>query len=286
MKRPRAFGLTCIILFSMSIAQAQEWRDNMALLVYSPRYFGPSAFPIPELHQGKVPMMYEVEARGQYHYYIGDQTHDIFLRALLPIIRGRAGIEVCFLAWEKYKMTPETREERHAANTEPQGAKYNGDVVASAFFQLLESEEWIDAMFSFTLKTASGGRLCDARFTDAAAYRFDMTIGRDLARNVEGNYYLLLVASTGFYCWMTNSMVHRQNDAWAYSIGLAGGIDRLAITSDISGFNGYDKYGDNPLVWRNNLQLDLNNNVISLRYNHGIRDFLYDTYSIGFIRRF
>jgi hypothetical protein len=284
MKCPKAFGLTCILLFSMSVAQAQEWRDNMALLVYSPRYFGPSAFPIPELHQGKVPMMYEIEARGQYHYYVGDQTHDIFLRALLPIVRGRAGIEVSFLAWEKYKMTPETREERHAAPGSSQEA--TGDVVASAFFQLLESEEWIDALFSFTLKTASGGRLSDARFTDAPAYRFDLAIGRDLAGNFEGNYYLRLVASAGFYCWATNSMVHRQNDAWAYGAGLAGGIGKLAITSDVSGFRGYERNGDNLLAWRNNLQLDLNNNVISLRYNHGIRDFLYDTYSIGFIRRF
>jgi hypothetical protein len=259
----------------------------MSKLIYSPRYFGPSAFPIPELRNGKVSESYEIELRPQYHYYVGDQTTDIFLRMLLPFVRGRAGMEISFIAWEKYKMTVETKEERNAAETEsPSHEKYSGDVVLSAFFQLLRSEEWIDAMIDFSIKTASGGRLCDARFTDAATYWLNLNIGRDLAGNSSEPYYLRLTASSGFYCWMTNKLTHRQNDAWAYGVGFVGGLDKITITTDISGFNGYNKNGDRPLVWRNNIKLDFNNNVLSFRYNHGMRDFLYKTYSIAYIRKF
>jgi hypothetical protein len=84
----------------------------MSLLVYAPRYFGPSAFPIPDLRSGKSPERYEAEVRGEYHNYTGDQTKDLFLRALFPIVKGRVGIEIRFVALEQYRLTPETRDER------------------------------------------------------------------------------------------------------------------------------------------------------------------------------
>jgi hypothetical protein len=286
----RSLVFALFILSPLTAALAQEagdWHEKTLLLVYSPRYFGPSAFPIPELRTGKAPLRYEVEVRGQYHYYAGDRTGDIFARALLPLVKGRAGVEVSFLAFEKYKLTPETRDERHAIETEcPPDIKYNGDVVVSAFFQLLESEKWLDAMVSLNLKTASGGRLCDARFTDAATYWMDLTAGKDLMKSYDEVYFLRMQALVGFYCWMTNDIVRRQNDAISFGIGLTGGLDKLTLSTDLSGFRGYDNNGDRPLVLRNNLQFEFMNNVISLRYNHGMQDSLYDTYSLGYIRRF
>ncbi len=73
-------------------------------------------------------------------------------------------------------MTPETRDERFAVDTESP-IKYNGDIIISSFFQVLKSEKWVDATISANIKTASGGRLCDARFTDAASYWFDVNGG-------------------------------------------------------------------------------------------------------------
>ena len=289
----KIFHIAFILLIFMPTAYSQEagsendWINNMSKLIYSPKYFGPSAFPIPELRNGRVSESYEVEIRPQYHYYVGDQTTDVYLRMLLPLVRGKAGLEINFIPWEKYKLTAETQEERNAAEREcPPYEKYSGDVVLTAFFQLLQDNEWIDAMIDFSIKTASGGRLCDARFTDAATYWFNLNIGRDLAGYSYDKYYLRLIASSGFYCWMTNSLTHRQNDAWAYGIGLTGGLDKVTVSTDISGFNGYNGNGDSPLIWRNNVKLEFNKNVISFRYNHGIRDYMYETYSIAYIRKF
>ena len=165
----RILLITFVFVFSATYSHADSWRDKTELLIYSPRYFGPNAFPIPEMRDGQVSERYEVEVRGEYHYYTGDKTWDIVGRALLPFFRGRAGIEVNWCFKEKYKMTPETRDERFAVDTESP-IKYNGDIVISSFFQVLKSEKWVDATISANIKTASGGRLCDARFTDAAPY--------------------------------------------------------------------------------------------------------------------
>lgn len=181
----RILLITFVFAFSVADSHADSWRDKTELLIYSPRYFGPNAFPIPEMRDGQVSERYEVEVRGEYHYYTGDKTWDIVGRALLPFFRGRAGIEVNWCFKEKYKMTPETRDERFAVETESP-IKYNGDIVISSFFQVLKSEKWVDATISANIKTASGGRLCDARFTDAASYWLDVNVGRNLWKSADG----------------------------------------------------------------------------------------------------
>jgi hypothetical protein len=282
--------LTLLPLSAKSFAREgpDDWVYRTLELIYSPRYFGPSAFPVPELRPGKAPEQYELEVRGQYHHYTGDRTKDLFLRALLPIVKGRAGVEVSFIPVEKYRLTPETRDERHAVDTVcVPGVSYTGDVVISAFFQLVRSEQWMDLMCSLNLKTASGGRLCDARFTDAATYWIDFTAGKDLLKSRDGKYALRAQAMGGFYCWMTNDVLwHRQNDAVSFGLGLTGKVRGCSLSSDLSGFSGYEHNGDHPLLWRNNLQIEYRNNVLSLRYTHGMKDSLYDTYSVAYIRKF
>lgn len=264
-----------------------EWRDKGLLLTYSPRYFGPSAFPIPELRTALAPSRFEVELQGRYHYYTGDKTKDLFARLMIPVVKGRVGIEVTAIIKEDYKLTPETRDERNAVDTElPSHESYQGDIVINTLFQVLRSEKWMDIMASLNLKTASGGRLCDARFTDAVTYWMDVTVGKDLLKNNSGTATLRMQAMVGFYCWMTNDIVHRQNDATSFGIGFTGTYKDFTLSSDFSGFYGYKDNGDRPLILRNSLKYEFKKNIISLRYNHGMKDYLYDNYSLGYTRCF
>lgn len=281
----RSLLLALISSLFIPSVQADDWRDKSELLIYSPRYFGPNAFPIPELRTGEVGSRIEAEVRGEYHYYRGDQTKDIFARILIPFVKGRAGIEASWVIIEDYKLTPETRDERFAVETESP-IKYNGDIIISSFFQVLKSEKWADLMISANIKTASGGRLCDARFTDAASYWFDLTAGRKVLQNAEGNASLRIQAMAGFYCWMTNDRVHRQNDAISYGAGFTGIYRNFTLRTDLSGFYGYENNGDRPILLRNNLTYEIKKNIISLRYDHGMKDRLYETYSLGYIRCF
>ena len=107
-----------LCLCPLVMAHAEDGSDRMENLIYSPRYFGPNAFPMPTLRDGQVSQWYEAELRGEYHAYTGDKTWDLRGRLLLPFFRGRAGVEIDWCFKEKYKMTPETRDERFAAGTE------------------------------------------------------------------------------------------------------------------------------------------------------------------------
>ncbi|MDR0575247.1 MAG: hypothetical protein LBG96_14725 [Tannerella sp.] len=282
--------MTLALLISLATiknanAQDDPWQESMRYLQYSPRYFGPSAFPIPELRSGYIETRWEVELRGEYHECTGDRTKDIYARAFIPIAKGCAGFEVSYILYEYYNTTLEIVEERHAAGRYWKSGAH-GDVIVSFFYKLLKSDKWADIMIEATLKTASGNRLADARFTDAASYWFNMNTGRDLYRNADRTSFIRLQGLVGFYCWMTNEIVHRQNDALAYSAGISSGYGNLTFHADMAGFYGYKGNGDRPLQLRTKVNYEYQKNILSFRYKHGIKDYLYDTFSLAYIRCF
>jgi len=261
------------------------WRERMKFLKYSPRYFGPNAFPFPELKSGRLSTKIEAELRGEYHSYEGDRTKDIFARIFIPVAEGRAGLEVNYVVYEYYNMTRETVEERFAAGTSWKSGAH-GDVIVSSFYQILRSEKWMDIMAEVALKTASGNRLADARYTDAATYWFNMNIGRDIFNSRDKKTSVRMQGYAGFYCWMTNDAVHRQNDAFTYSAGLSGSHGNITAAADIAGIYGYKNNGDRPMQIRTKVEYEYKKNIISVKYKHGMKDWLYDTFSLAYIRCF
>lgn len=265
------------------LLKADDWRDKTPYLIYSPRYFGANAFPMPELVGGRLSSRWEVELRGEYHTMPGDKTKDVFARLYIPIAKGKAGVTISGVIREFYKTSPEVRDERHAVETESPIPCY-GDVVLNCYYQVLRNEKWADIVVSANLKTASGGRLCDARYTDAASYWFDCNIGRTLWQNDRAS--LRIQGLVGFYCWMTNNLIHRQNDALCYGLGLQGTYRSFSLDCDYSGIHGYRGEGDKPMVIRTKLNYEIKKNIVSFRYKHGLKDHLYDTYSLAYIRCF
>ncbi|MDR1224160.1 MAG: hypothetical protein LBL07_14965 [Tannerella sp.] len=289
LKKKTTCLLFTVLLASTAVnkgyAEGDEWRENMKYLQYSSRYFGPNAFPMPELRNGYLGTRWEVELRGEYHDSEGDRTKDVYARLFIPVAEGRAGVEVNCVIYEYYNMTGETVEERHAAGSYwDHGA--HGDIIVSSFYQLVKSEKWADMMLEATLKTASGNRLVDARFTDAATYWFNVNIGRNLYKRPDGKFHLRIQGLAGFYCWMTNDMVHRQNDALIYAAGISGAFKNLTLNADIAGIYGYKNNGDRPLQLRTKLNYEYKKNILSFRYRHGMKDALYDTLSLAYIRCF
>ena len=280
----KATFISLLLIIPLTVkSQENSWHDNMRNMVYSPRFFGPNAFPLPELRSGYLDKKWEVEVRGEYHTYTGDQTKDIFARLFIPVAGGRAGLEVSYIFYEYYNMTPETVAERHAAG-QYWAHGTNGDVVISSFYQLFNNNKWVNLLFEATTKTTSGKRLVDARHTDAAAYWFDLNAGNYIFRGADSLTYIRIQALAGFYCWMTNDIIHRQNDAFLFSVGSSGGYKNLTVHADITGFYGYLNNGDRPLLLRAKLNYEYKKNILSFRYKHGVHDFLYDTYSLAYIR--
>lgn len=279
--------LSVIILFVsvVSSVQADDWWEKRQFLTYSPRYFGPNAFPYPELMGGKLPSRWEVELRGEYHTMKGDQTEDIFARVYIPIAKGKAAINASWTIAEWYKTSEAVRDERHAVDVKsPIGC--HGDILLNFYYQVWSSEKWLDIIASANLKTASGNRLCDARYTDAVSYWFDVNFGRNLWESYNKQFNVRLEGLLGFYCWMTNLEMNRQNDAFLYGTALSAKCRNFTAKLDYVGFKGYLKNGDRPMLLRARLAYEVKKNIISFRYRHGLQDFQYDTFSLGYIRCF
>ena len=279
--------LILVLLMTALATKAQDypWQEYMRYMTYSPRFFGPNAFPLPELRSGNIGNSIEIEVRAGYHTFKGDETKDIYGRILVPIADGRAGIEFNYTFWEYYFMTPETVKERHAAGQSwDRGSR--GDLVISSFYKIFNNNKWLDLLWEAAFKTASGDRLADARYTDAATYWFDINAGFFLLKNADQSSFIRLQGLAGFYCWMTNDIVHRQNDAFLYSVGFSGRTKYLIFQADIVGFHGYKNNGDRPLILRTKMNYEFRKNSLSFRYKHGIHDYLYDSYSLAYIRAF
>lgn len=284
-KRTAFVSILLLLTFITAKAQDEPWQEYMRYMTYSPRYFGPNAFPLPELRGGQLDKRWLVEVRGEYHTYTGDQTKNFYTRMFMPIAKGRAGFELSYTFLEYYNMTPETVAERHAAGPS-WGEPTKGDLIFSTFYNFTQNDRRIGLLFEATLKTTSGKRLSDARHTDAAAYWFNLNQGCYLLGNAFSLGFFRIQALVGFYCWMTNDIVHRQNDAFLFAAGSSGGYKNVTVQADIVGFYGYLNNGDHPLVLRTKLDYEYKKNILSLRYKHGIQDFLYDTYSLAYIRCF
>ncbi|MDR1332196.1 MAG: hypothetical protein LBK07_08855 [Tannerella sp.] len=274
-----------LILSHAAFLCAQDWRETTKELIYAPRYFGPNAFRLPELLSGGVPARWEVEVRGESHVYSGDRAKDVYARLFIPVVKGRVGVELCGVIVEDYRMTRETADERHAYATESPITCY-GDLMVNTWFQLLRSDRWLDVVVDTHLKTASGSRLCDARYTDAAGYGFNLTLGKLLYRNAAQTFALRMQGMAGFYCWMTNDMVHRQNDALLYAAGGSATYRGVSLAVDYTGLRGYENNGDRPAMVNMKLNFEYKGNALSLRYRHGMKDALYETYSVALVRYF
>lgn len=285
MSKKLLYSIFSLLFVVMPLKADDWWWDKMEYLIYTPKYFGPNAFPIPELMAADLPTRWEVEVRGEFHKMTGDKTKDVFARAYIPIVKGKAGIAISGVYQEWYETSPEVRDERSAVEVESP-IPCHGDIIVNCYYQILRNKKWADIVISANIKTASGGRVCDARYTDAASYWFDANIGRTVWSVPSAGFALRLQALAGFYCWMTNDDRNRQNDAICYGVGARATWKSFLLDADFSGFSGYRGEGDKPMVIRTKLEYELKKNIISFRYKHGVRDYLYDSYSIAYIRCF
>jgi len=274
-----------LFMISLSCFSQEDWREEMGNLTYSPKYFGANAFPIPEVRSGIIKGKYEIEARYDYHHAKGDKTYNAFGRFFLPFGKGVAALDVSWIPAEYYKTSEEVKKERKASNTTPNEPAH-GDVVIIAMFQVLKSEKWLDAETSVGLKTASGNMLIDARYTDAASYWCDVHLGRNVYSNKTLDLNLRVVAMGGFYCYMTNSLLHRQNDALMLGGGIKFRKGKLFLDADVRGFNGYWNRGDRPVLFLSKFKYVNKIHSVFLRFQTGLHDHLYQTYSAGYAINF
>lgn len=74
----------------------------------APAYFGPNAFPVPEMLDGRTQSYLRLEIAGDdYFGYEEDKTVDLFARAYIPLFTERVNLTLWMPVQEWYSMTIE-----------------------------------------------------------------------------------------------------------------------------------------------------------------------------------
>ncbi len=258
----------------------------------APRYFGPNAFPVPEMLDGRVQPCLQVELAAEH--YMGfqhDRTTNLFARAYFPLFTDRVNLTLWMPLQEWYLMTPERQRTCRLQDTISIQGHGAGDVYISTDIQLLRDKVCMpDIVLRAAVKTASGGSYNLARFYDSAGYFFDLALGKSiyLARDKQGmsildktgaKVELRLAASAGFLCWQTDN--GRQNDAVMYGAQLLLRTQYISIREVFSGYVGWEKNGDSPMILNTIIRGYAKGFEPFVSYQYGIQDYPFHQIRVG-----
>ncbi len=255
------------------------WDQYMTM---SSAYMGPNALPVPEVKSGETDSVISLNISFDAHVSKGDKTQNIFLRGILPLFNNRLTIEMDVVPLEWYKTDTTTRDIR-AARTKSGEGSAGGDIYLTTTLQILKNKKFPDVLLRYSLKTASGTHLRDARYTDAPGYYIDLSLGKS-SFPIKGIIKeLRCFADVGLYTYQTHDLEHLQNDCLFYGLGMTLNSKLFSLTNQLAGYSGYINNGDSPLVFRSELRWLRKNFDWSFSYQQGLHDYDYHRYRISCI---
>jgi len=290
------FVFLFIIVNSLAFAQNEHWwwyeiheHDGVTpwqrYLIMSPAFFGPNAFPVPEINNGLLRTNLEIETALEGHFNKHEHTENLFAKLFIPLMKGKVGLQLAMVPIEFFSYDTIIRDERFSRNYEGKGYAY-GDLYISTQIQLLKDHpKWPDLMMSISLRTASGNEFGSARFADSPGYYFDLSAGKSIIFKEESLIHTLRwYAMIGFYAWQTNLANHMQDDALLYGAGFQLKSNVFSISNELGGFYGYLNNGDQPLVYRFRLQTMRNKSLnYSFQFEHGLNDYNFRSVRLSLI---
>ena len=262
-KRRSPSSRTFLVSLIGLLLSVQAWAAAPTYI--SPGYFGPNAFPVPAMLDGRAngSLHAEIAADG-YFGQSGDQTADIFFKLNIPLFTDRVNLSVWMPIYEWY------RGEHNGSGA--------GDVYVSTDIWLFKERKYVpDVAFRAALKTASGGQFAQKRHFDGPGYWFDLSAGKSFW--VQDKVEFRLAGTIGFLCWQTTTA--RQNDALYY--GLQGQVNSryLSMSATWSGYTGWEQAGDRPMVIAARLTGHVRNFNPFIQYQYGIKDYPYHQIRVG-----
>ena len=252
---------------------------------YSPRYFGPNAFPVPKMGDGKVPENLLVDAAVEQYFGFGDNATDLNLRVDIPLYPKYVNLAVWMVPVEYYNTSIEVRNERLMRTKEPKGFAV-GDVYFQTGIQIMRDRPKApDIMINITMKTASGGPLSSARYYDTPGYFFDATIGKTFTfEKCKHLQSVSISGRVGFLCWQSIRADHAmQDDAVIYGVRVGLTANNWQYEMDFSGYNGWIHNGDCPMVLRGQVCRNFKRgNSLYIGGLLGFQDYRYYAVSVGY----
>lgn len=285
----------CLLLCVLCESQGQTNNDKPDLkkITYvSTYYFGPNAFPVPDILDAKPVEKLLVEIDGDmFKGKRGDVTYDVNFKVRLPLFSRR----ICLSAWlplEFWRNSEENIKACHLENIDDRKLmKGNswGDVYVSTDVQLLSEKKYVPAWsVRVALKTASSYYYYLKRYYDSPGYFFDTSLAKTISISKLGILRnLRFVASTGFLCWQTDN--GRQNDAVMYGTQIqfifAHGFSTACTLGGYSGWehalrNGSEAH-DCPMTIKTDIMWNCKNWNLLARWQYGLRDYPFSQFRIG-----
>ena len=278
-----------MLLSGVAVAQTDIVDPNLGTpSKIGPAYFGPNAFPVPDMLDGRTSSELKLELYGDC--FLGtttgnvadDITGDLFAKLTIPLFTPKANLTVWMPIFEYFYTSAELNAMRRLPapydKMALQGME-SGDVYISADVRILNQERHhLDMAFRAALKTASANEYAKGRAYDSPGYFFDLALGHSF-HLIGGNHYLRLAASGGFLCWQTDN--GRQNDAVMYGVMVKYRLKRWEVDATFGGYVGWENDGDRPMTLKANLSYHIDNLLLRLGYQVGFHDWPYHQIRVG-----
>ena len=278
-----------LLLSGVAVAQTEIVKPEFDVPTkIAPAYFGPNAFPVPDMLDGTTSSELQLELYGDC--FLGtttgrikdDITGDLFAKLTIPLFTPRVNFSVWLPLFEGFYTSSEVNALRRLPapfDTNDLKGMDMGDIYLSTNVHILTQERHkVDMTARATLKTASANQFYKGRCYDSPGYFVDVAVGHTF-RLVSGNHYLRLAASTGFLCWQTDN--GRQNDAVMYGLMVAYRLHHISLDATFGGYAGWERDGDRPMTLKANLSYHIDNLALRLGYQVGFNDWPYHQIRVG-----
>ena len=283
----KKLSIILVIFWTCLSVQAQTSLDISSLAVPSkiaPEYFGPNAFPVPEMSDGRTYAHWKAEIYADHffstrHDWHEDYTTDIFARLTVPLFSPRANLVIWGPLYEFFHSGSAVNAYRRLAFKEDVDYHTPGDLYVSVDFQpLIQGKHGVDMTVRSVLKTASGDRYEYARYYDSPGYFFDASFGRGFLL-ADGDLALRVALSGGFLCWQTDN--GRQNDAVMYGALAALTAGPFSFRTQYGGYVGWEQDGDAPMTLRADAGWSFGDLSINAGYQVGFVDWPFQQVRFG-----
>lgn len=254
----------------------------------APAYFGPNAFPVPEMSDGTTSSGWKAEIYSDHFFgtqtgWRDDYTSDIYARLTIPLFSPRANLVIYGPLYEFFHSGSAVNALRRLPFENDVDYHTPGDIYVSTDFQtLVQAQHGLDMVVRATLKSASGDRYEYARYYDSPGYFFDAAFARGFA--FSDQIFMRVAMSGGFLCWQTDN--GRQNDAVMYGVLASLNAGPFLLKAQYGGYVGWEQDGDAPMTLRVDAGWSVGDLTINAGWQAGLCDWPFHQLRFGFGYKF
>ena len=288
MNRFRACLTALLACATLSFAQTPVVKPDLGVpTLVAPAYFGPNAFPVPDMLDGSTSGDLKVELYGDGFLCsmtsvpTDDLTLDLFAKATIPLFTDRVNLVVWMPVVEWFRSGPDVNRLRRIQDPDRwiTGIDSGDAYVSTDILVMDERKRGCGMVLRAALKSASGNSFGTARMYDAPGYFFDLSVDRNIKESADGKTVVRVALTAGFLCWQTAN--GRQNDAVMYGALASLKTGPFKAEVNYGGYVGWEQKGDRPMTLKTKLAWSFGRCSLNAMYQVGFMDWPFHQIRLG-----